>query len=211
MVHLANNMQKYLGILFQAAEEYEKNLLGNEFLFIGRDNATGEVTSFETWFAERHFLHLTGIKPAHGINSERFFSLCKMKRLRKNDIIALPTGQSALKLDIILPFMDLTKVSKMMGDFGSSGNYIYTEKLSGTTWGCMGFVLDEETHLFAANTLLKEDIRNLAKKTKQIVAIYQKRIGDTLYPDTPITCAKQLRGKTLVWPEEIARKIQTVT
>lgn len=208
MVFLADNISKYLSIVFSAATEYEKQLLGNQFLFIARDVKSGEFSFYEAWFRERQFQHLTGIEPAHGINAERFFYLCKTRRLRREDIVTLPTGQSAQKLDILLPFMNLTGVAKMMGDFGHAGNYLYTEKLSGTTWGCMGFVFDEESGFYVANTLLKGDVRDLAARTKQIVAIYKKRIGDSLYPTSPVSCAKPLRNKKLVWPSEIASKIE---
>lgn len=103
--------------------------------------------------------------------------------------------------------MKLPFTAKMFGDYNSFGNRLYTEKVSGTTTGCMGFVFDNDDKVLVANTILKEDIRNVTGDLNQIVAIYQKEIKDELYPTSPISCAKPLKGKLLTWPSEISSKI----
>lgn len=201
------SFKKYIPIIFTAAEEYAAYLLGTQLLFIGRNIKTGYYSYFEARFLEKHFMHLTGIRPRSGTNAERFFELCASHKLKTSDIKALPTGQSALKADVIIPLMKLPFTAKMFGDYNSFGNRLYTEKVSGTTTGCMGFVFDNDDKVLVANTILKEDIRNVTGDLNQIVAIYQKEIKDELYPTSPISCAKPLKGKLLTWPSEISSKI----
>lgn len=152
-------------------------------------------------------MHLTGIRPRLGVNAERFFELCMSHKLNTSDIETLPTGQSALKVDVIIPLMKLPFTAKMFGDYNNSGNRLYTEKVSGTTTGCMGFVFDDDIKMLVANTILKEDIRSVTGDLNQIVAVYQKKIKDELYPSSPTSCAKPLKGKLLTWPLEISLKI----
>lgn len=198
---------KYISVVFQAAEEYDKYLLRKQFLFIGRDTEHNQYTHFETVFTEKHFKHLTGIKPVSGMTAERFFLLCKNHRLNINDVEALPEGQSSLKADVLLPLMRLPYTAKMMGDYNISGNYLFTEKLAGSVVGCMGFRFDNAEGQFIANTVLKEDIRDITVSHRQIVAVYQKNIGDRSYPHEPIACIKPLMNKKLRWPDDIAEKI----
>lgn len=199
---------KYISVVFQAADDYDRFLLGRQFLFIGRTQAPHQYTYFEALFAEKHFKHLTGIKPIAGMTSERFFQLCKNHKLNTSDIEALPTGQSALKADVLPSLMKIPYTAKMMGDYNGTGNYLFTEKLAGTVVGRMGFRFDGAEGQFIANTVLKEDVRNVTVEKSQIIAVYQKCVGEAFYPNTPITCIKPLRNRTLVWPAEISEKIQ---
>lgn len=196
----------YLPIIFDAATAYEKYLLGKCFLFICRGTKTGDISFYEVEFTDRHFQHLTGIKPKPGINSTRFLELCLERRLSAKDISVLPTGQSALKVEVIGPLMRLPYTARMMGDHNGSGDFLYTEKLAGSTVGCMGFVFDTESGIYVPNTILKVDIRDHISEVKQIVAVYQKDAKKEYYSTNPITCSKNLRGKNLVWPSEIMEK-----
>lgn len=197
----------HLAIIYKAAEEYKNILLNQQYLFIGRNTNTGEYSYFEVFFEDKHFMHLTGLK-GKGMNSSRFFELCLAKRINPKDIEGLHTGESKLKADVMIQLMRLPYTAKMMGDYNGHGNFLYSEKFAGSTTGCMGFVYDSDIQLHVANTLLKADIRECTNGVKQICAVYRKKSDEALYPYTPITCSKNLRGKDLSWPEPIGSKIE---
>lgn len=171
----------------------------------------------EVAFAARHYMHLTGVKAFESgsngpcISSIAFFERCVDGRISPESLLLNDSFQYELKLMVLPDMMKIPWTAKMMGNFNNSGDYLYTEKIAGHVKGCMGFVESEIGNIFVPNTVLAGDVRSkISGGNKQVVAVYQKKIGASLYSETPITCAKQLRGKTLVWTEEIAKKIQTM-
>ena len=202
------NNQDCLSIVCKAARIYAENLLDKTFLFVGRNNTTGAYTYFEVGFEKRHFLHLTGLSTISTINSDRFFDLCIAGRISVRDIDQFPFGQSLHKLEVLPMLMSIPWRAKMIGDYNNCGDCLFTEKIAGNTTGCMGFVTQNDLQYKVPNTVLKADIRDVTNGTKQVIAVYQKNTGDAFYAASPIFVVKNLQGKELRWPDELACLIE---
>ena len=50
----------------------------------------------------------------------------------------------------------------------------------------------------------------LPAQPHKLLCVYAKRSAQTLYPAAPVFIAKELRGKTLVWPEMVSAKLEPV-
>ena len=203
-------MQKkdMLPILYRSAALFEENLAGRTFLFIAQGTDRNAPHLLEARFERRHFLHFTGCKPVVALPAEAFLDLCLTKHLGPDDFSVVP--QTVLKLEVLESLMRLPYTVKMLGDFSGSGDFLYTEKLAGHVRGCMGFVLGDTAPLYSPNTVLKADLRSLPAQPHKLLCVYAKRSAQTLYPAAPVFIAKELRGKTLVWPEMVSAKLEPV-
>ncbi len=111
-----------------------------------------------------------------------FFEKCIDGRLSEDDFMLSKDGTTAQKLDVIESMMNIKKVAAMIGEFTDRGPKLYSEKVSGNTCACMGFVTDGYTRLNVPNTLLKKDIRDVSSKPQQkIFAIMSKNYTDEKY------------------------------
>ena len=198
---------KLLPFLFQAAQDYREVLLGRQFLFIGQKAKDGPYPVLECLFRKENFMHLTGCQIAEGLSAKNFFDLCIRKRLGFEMFTYQP--DAFLKKEVFSSVFALPYTARMMGDSGGGGNRLFTEKVAGNVCGCMGFAHDSQLHTYAPNTVLKQDVRNMVVKPVKILVVYEKGIGTELYPLKPVNTAKELRGKELHWPPEIACKISS--
>lgn len=194
--------------ILRAARLYKDKLLETSILIIAQDTRAKKYEYIEACFWKSNFMHLAG---CDGIEPSKFFDNAIESRLAINSFISKP--EARLKLDVLPILFELTKTAKMIGDFNGQAKNLWTEKLAGSAQACMGFVKDEESGIYVPNTALKEDARNMIKAPlRQILAIYQKPFGKPLYPITPQYICKALRSKadSLVWPKEIAEKIERI-
>lgn len=195
--------------LFAGAQKYNALLLDKNFLFIGGGIDGGIYSSFEAIFEKRNFMHLTGCKIEKGKSANQFFDMCMQKRLSPSIFSFVP--EAKLKMDVFSSVFSLPYSAKMMGDFSDGGNFLYTEKIAGTVCACMGFTLGDRAPYYSPNTVLKEDIRNITAAPIKILAVYQKATSADKYDATPVSIAKNLKNKELLWPQNISSKIITPT
>lgn len=174
-------------------------------MFIGQGDSRTSYYILEAIFEARHYLHFTGCKLTPPVPAEIFLKSCLSKRLSYSSFVVLP--ETLLKLQVLESLMNIPHSATMIGDSIGSGDFLYTEKLAGSVRGCMGFVLGDNAPYYSPNTVLQADIRDLAVKPHKILAVYQKAAYSPLYDPLPVSTAKELRRKTLVWPKDIACKI----
>ena len=106
-----------------------------------------------------------------------------------------------LKLDVLPHIICKNLHASMLGDYDSSKPRLYTEKLVGNTCACMGFTFDKKTCEYVPNTVVSEDIRNLASNNMRVIAVFRKDIGTERYEELTYT-AKKVAWESIKLPEE---------
>lgn len=208
-----------LSIILSAAEEYEKNLNGNNLLFLLLDKHK-KISYFEVEFNSGNFMHLTGIKLTKKYkdslkfnavnNSEiqisyanKFYEKCIDKKIGIDEFEFSDDGTTQLKLQVLPALMKSNLSANMLGDFTSRTCKLYTEKVAGNIRGCMGFVHDIKVDKNVPNTVLKSDIRDCVSETKRIIATYRKKKGESVYKEVIYT-AKNVSFEIIDFPKELS-------
>jgi hypothetical protein len=164
------NKTETIKIIHDCAVLYDRNLSGNNILFLTTRNNL--VTYFESLFMNRNFMHLTGVKSY--LNSESFFRAAILDRLNPNDIAIMPDGMTDLKLGILPQLMNIHISARMVGEYDYSHPLLVADKFAGTITMAMGFVRVND--MFVPNTTLKKDIRDITihATRHQVTAIFVK-------------------------------------
>lgn len=173
-----------LKIIFECAKKYETNFLNKNVLFICSSNAE-KITFMEATFLAQNFLHMTGVKFEKNkeLQPKVFYNLAVSKRLSTKHFLMNTDGTTELKLKVLPMLLSPNMSAKMIGDYNTYNPKLVTEKLVGGIKGCMGFVLDKETHFYAPNTVLCADIRDYITNQRQILAVLKKNITDRNYEE----------------------------
>ena len=188
--------KKVISIITRAAKLYHANLEDQKVLFVygtpsdiksqlekGTEKIVG-IDLYEVVFYRSNFLHLTGLKlNRRKITSAiNFYSKCLDGRLSEDDFIMAKDGSSVQKLEVLENMMNIKKTASMIGNFTDFGLKLYSDKIAGNTFACMGFVEDSYTSLNVPNTLLKKDIRDVSSKPqKKIYAVLSKAYSEEKY------------------------------
>ena len=174
----------------------------------------------ETQFKAEYYLHLTGVETNGGIDALQFYSLCMNSQLKTSDFELRPDGTTELKLSVLDRLIHVESAAKMLGDFNHTRPKLYTEKIVGNIYACMGFVMSGNSQFYIPNTTLKEDVRDVVTKAHQVVAIFSKPVSEPVYTKllyqaksfelTQDKLPRTLRGKVRL-PEEksIAEKLRS--
>ena len=187
--------QRAIRIIVNAAKLYKENLENQKILFlygipseVKKQIIQGEklsaIKSYEVAFNKCNFLHLTGVRlRKNNIKSSyHFYQKCIDNRLMEDDFEFAKDGSTRQKLDILEDIMKIKKNANMIGEFTDCGIKLYTEKVTGGTYGCVGFVKDIRTGLNVPNTVLNKDIRDITKKPcEKVYAILSKQHRDSKY------------------------------
>ena len=214
--------KKAIQILTKAARLYKENLEVQKILFIygqpsiikkqrntGQKEFTG-LSTYEVAFHRSNFLHLTRIKIKKEkiASSIHFYELCLAGRLEETAFSFSKDGSTVQKLKILEHMMLIKNRAVMIGDFTDRGPKLYSEKVAGGTWGCMGFVQDKNTKLNVPNTLLNKDIRNITMSpTFKIYAIFSKSYNDDKY-STVSKLDKEINMDEMKFVEEIENMLK---
>lgn len=210
-----------LSVIFSAAEEYEKNLNGNNLLFLFLDKHKN-ISYFEVEFNSGNFMHLTGIRLTGGykeslkFNSDnnsgsdidisyanKFYEKCINKKIGIDEFEFSDDGTTWLKLQVLPALMKSNLSANMLGDFTSRTCKLYTEKVAGNVRGCMGFVRDMKVNKNVPNTVLKSDIRDCVSAANRIIATYRKKKTETVYREI-VYMAKNVDFNKIKFPKEIS-------
>ena len=190
-----------LNILFSNAQEYEARLLNKHLAFIYIE--ANKLCVMESVFMAENYLHLTGVEANKGITASRFFELCLDEKLSINDFNQ-KDFTTELKLSVLDRLINIQNNAKMIGNFNLQRPKLYTEKLVGNIYACIGFIKSRDQY-YIPNTSLKEDVRDVVTHASRVIAIYSKGISERLYnkrlylakgiiPDQNII-PKQLQGR----------------
>ena len=195
---------KLLPQILSGAKLYKANLSGTSLLIVFQE---GKVVKYiEPHFWEANFMHLVGAE-SNTLTAADFYGHCIDNKLTVDDFTL--TKYAPQKLEVLPALMDLTKKAKMMGDFNGQSKDLYTEKLAGGIYGCMGFIRNGNG-IYVPNTVIGKNVKDLVNAPyQQILAIYQKPFSASFYPHEPKYICKGLKAKVdnLIWPEEIMIKI----
>lgn len=194
-----------INIIAECAKLYKENLENKNLLFVFGADKTPEF--FEASFLPRNFLHLTGVK----IFEERvggsvdFYERCLRRKLSPSDFSFADNGTTVMKLSILPQLMKIQTCAKMVGTYDFTKSMLFTEKVAGNIYACMGFV--KENNYYIPNTALREDIRNISERPqKRILAIFKKDIPQKFYTLTPCYSAKKVNILCIVNSENLKQK-----
>lgn len=182
-------------LITNAARQYCNNLENNNVLFVYK-YASG-FKHFEASFFPRNFLHLTGVRLTKHIDSSNFYKMCLDGKLSPSVFNLSPDGTTELKLSVLSKMTGIHQNARMFGDHDNMNPYLVTDKIVGTVYACMGFVLDDENY-YVPNTVIREDIRNITRKPQnKILGILVKPINEGKY-STFSYVAKDISTSSLV-------------
>lgn len=190
------NKRKAIQIITKAADLYHTNLEDQKLLFLyGVPSAVRKqlqrentkllsIESYEVAFHRYNFLHLTGVHLNHSnvASAIHFYEKCLDNRLTEEDFSFTKDGSTGQKLDILENMMRVKRNVTKIGDFTARGPKLFTEKVAGNVYGCIGFVKDRNTRLNVPNTLLKKDIRDvIASPVQKVYAVISKNYCSKKY------------------------------
>lgn len=206
-------------IIVKSAKLYKEQLENNKVLFVyGNPQEVKKYIDpaekghpfkcYEAIFLPRNFCHLTGVKTTKRIeSSSHFYNKALDNNLSEKDFEFNPDGTTVQKLEVLEYLMKIKTLAIMFGNFTNNGPNLYTEKVSGTTTGCMGFVYSDNDKSNVPNTLLKKDIREIIlKPNNKIFAIFYKDIKNDKYQNIS-KLDKTIDFNSIYFSEEIEKLI----
>lgn len=162
-------------------------------------------------FHERNYQHLTGLEliDSNGnvLNnqSRNFFRKCIENKLGLDEFRFKKDGTTHLKLEALPVLMDVTKITKITGDYNDVRPYLFVDKVMGGVNFCLG--LSREGSVYVPSSALLVDIRKLTEAPSQVLVIMEKNIATDIYSIVKHV-AKGLNLNTVKLPEEINSMIQ---
>lgn len=171
--------------VLNCAKLYQQKLLNKKFIIIYRERKDNTIQYIEVVFHKRNYQHLTGLElvDKHGNvirkQSINFFRKCIENKLGINEIKFKGDGTTQLKLAALPKLMDITKTTKITGDYNNTRPYLYVDKVMGGVNFCLG--LSKEKNQYVPSSALLEDIRKLTNSPSQVLLILQKQEKDSKY------------------------------
>lgn len=191
-------------IVMKCAKEYRDKLLDKRFLVIYRNRSNNCIQSIQVKFYKRNFQHLTGLDIADRDNnilshcSVYFFNKCINNKLSADEIRFKPDGTTPLKLIALPALMDMTKITKITGDYNNSRPFLMADKVMGGVNFCLG--LRKTENEYVPTSALLENIKTLTDAPSQVLIILEKE-GDKFSKIRHT--AKGLNYLSLTLPPEI--------
>lgn len=192
--------------VLNCANQYQQKLLNKKMIIIYRERQDNEIHYIEVIFHEKNYQHLTGLElvDKDGVllrnQSLNFYRKCIEKKLGLEDFQFGKDGTTHLKLAALPVLMDITKITKITGDYNNVRPYLFVDKVIGGVNFCLG--LSKEDNVYVPSSALLEDIKKLTNKPSQVLAIIEKGIDQNLY-STVKHVAKGLNLNNIMLPKEI--------
>ncbi|EPY2277954.1 PBECR4 domain-containing protein [Clostridium sporogenes] len=164
-----------LNIILECSKNYNDNLADKHFLFLSYNK--NKYNHIEVHFLKSNFLHLTGAKTK--ISARNFYNKCLKNRLSIHEFDFKKDGTTLLKLSVLPKLINITKISKMIGDYNNSKPKLYSDKLTGSVQASLGLVKDGQ--YYYPDTALKEDTRHLINNQERVIAIFSKNSNEEIY------------------------------
>ncbi len=176
-----------LAIIIKCAKAYNNNLNNKNLLFVAI-NQNKKIYTFEVTFNSSNYLHLTGIKKIKEITGKNiaprdFFKRCLNNKVSLENFEIAKDGTTELKLKVLPKLISPNLSAKMIGNFDGRNIKLYTERITGSTYGCIGFRNNINDHCNYPNTVLNDDIRKNVDHADRILITYRKDISETLYSE----------------------------
>ncbi len=196
--------------VLNCAKLYQQKLLNKKLLIIYRDRTDNNIHYIEVLFRDRNFQHLTGLelvdKNGNVLRNQslNFYRKCINNKLSNQEIQFKSDGTTPLKLDALSSIMDITRISKITGNYNHLRPYLFADKLIGGVNFCLGLI--QENDIYIPSSALLEDIKKLTVKPSQVLTILIKESTETIY-STVKHVAKGLKLSHLTLPDEIQNMI----
>lgn len=192
--------------VLNCAKQYQQKLLNKKMIIIYRERRDNVIHFIEVVFHEWNYQHLTGLelvdKKGNVLRhqSMNFFRKCVDNKLGLEELRFKQDGTTQLKLAALPVLMDVTKITKITGDYNNVRPYLFVDKVMGGVNFCLG--LSKEDDVYVPSSALLEDIKKLVDTPSQVLAILEKGIQADKY-DTVKHVAKGLNLNKIVLPQEI--------
>lgn len=109
-----------------------------------------------------------------------------------------------MKLEALPTLLDITKITKIAGDYNKSRPYLFVDKLIGGVNFCLG--LSQEDNVYVPSSALLEDIKKLTDAPSQVLAILEKDFDTDIYFNVKHV-AKGVNLKEVNLPQDITSMI----
>ena len=196
--------------MLNCAKQYKQRLLNKKLLIIYRDRQDNIIRYIEVIFHERNYQHLTGLELVDRNGnvlcnqSKNFFRKCIENKLGLEEFRFKQDGTTQLKLAALPMLLDVSKITKITGDYNNIRPYLYVDKVMGGVNFCLG--LSRENDVYVPSSALLEDIKKLTGAPSQVLAILEKDINDDIYCRVKHV-AKGVNLNKVVMPQEIKEMI----
>ena len=196
--------------VLNCAKQYKQKLLNKKLIVIYRERKDNTIRYIEVAFYERNFQHLTGIelldKDGNVLYHQalNFYRKCIENKLGINEIQFKSDGTSHLKLQALPTLMDVTKITKITGDYNNVRPYLFVDKVMGGVNFCLG--LTKENKEYVPSSALLEDIKKVTDAPSQVLAIFEKDANSEIYENIKHV-AKGLNLNHIQLPSEISNMI----
>lgn len=196
--------------VLNCAKIYQQKLLNKKLLIIYRERKDNVIRYIEVIFYERNYQHLTGLELLDSEGnvlhnqSINFYRKCIENKLGLDEFQFKQDGTTHLKLVALPALMDVTKITKITGDYNNIRPYLFVDKVIGGVNFCLG--LCKELEAYVPSSALLEDIKKLTDAPSQVLAILEKGFEEDIYSKIRHV-AKGLNLIKVNLPDEIMRMI----
>lgn len=199
------------------AKIYKDKLANTSLLIVYKDKMDNKIKSIEVMFLPTNFQHLTGIKliDNNGIirehTAKEFYNRSLYKPfLTEKEILFKNDGTTPLKLDALYSIMNITKITKIAGEYSDYRPNLKCDYVIGNTNACL-CVTSMDDDLCYPTSALNEDIRNLVTYSSQVLFVMQTPFP-SINEDIPmynkiVSKAKNLNINEIILPNYILEKI----
>ena len=192
--------------VLNCAKQYQQRLLNKKLIIIYREKRDNVIRYIEVVFHERNYQHLTGLElidkngdVLHN-QSMNFYRKCIENKLSVDELRFKPDGITQLKLEALPVLMDITKITKITGDYNNVRPYLFVDKVIGGVNFCLG--LSRDDNVYVPSSALLEDIKRLTESPSQVLAILEKDVDADIYSIIKHV-AKGLNLSNITLPQEI--------
>lgn len=192
--------------VLNCAKQYQQRLLNKKLIIIYREKRDNVIRYIEVVFHERNYQHLTGLEliDKNGDvlrnQSMNFYRKCIENKLSVDELRFKPDGTTQLKLEALPVLMDITKITKITGDYNNVRPYLFVDKVIGGVNFCLGLIRDD--NVYVPSSALLEDIKRLTEAPSQVLAILEKDVDADIYSIIKHV-AKGLNLSNITLPQEI--------
>lgn len=192
------------------AKQYQQKLLNKNMLIIYRERQDNAIHYIEVAFYKRNYQHLTGLelvdKKGNVLRNQsvNFYRKCVENKLSTDEFQFKRDGTTQLKLEALPTLLDITKITKIAGDYNKSRPYLFVDKLIGGVNFCLG--LSQEDNVYVPSSALLEDIKKLTDAPSQVLAILEKDFDTDIYFNVKHV-AKGVNLKEVNLPQDITSMI----
>lgn len=137
--------------------------------------------------------------------SINFYRKCIENKLGLDEFQFKQDGTTQLKLVALPTLMDITKITKITGDYNNVRPYLFVDKVMGGVNFCLG--LSKEDNVYVPSSALLEDIKKLTDTPSQVLAILEKDRDEERYSVIKYV-TKGLNIHKINLPQEITTMIR---